>query len=70
MITNTLLIALKRAWFKGDPIRRDLLHKETCWEIATDYEESFDIKDQIDKVKALIQDQKDQVCLGLSKYLV
>lgn len=61
IITNTLLINPTRAWLKGDPIRRDLVRKETCWGIATDYEESLDINDQIDKVKALIQDQKDQV---------
>ncbi|MBY0216252.1 DUF4279 domain-containing protein [Paenibacillus illinoisensis] len=61
IITNTLLINPTRVWLKGDSIRRDLVRKETCWEIATDYEESLDINDQIDKIKALIQDHKDQV---------
>ncbi|MFC9707260.1 DUF4279 domain-containing protein [Paenibacillus sp. NPDC056933] len=61
IITNTLLIPPTRTWLKGDPIQRDLFRKETCWELATEYEESLDINDQIDKVKILIQDRKDQV---------
>ncbi|CAM4274726.1 DUF4279 domain-containing protein [Saccharibacillus endophyticus] len=61
ILTQTLLITPTRTWFKGDPIRRDLVRKETCWELSTDYEESLDINDQINKVKALIQDQKDKV---------
>ncbi|WP_037282842.1 DUF4279 domain-containing protein [Saccharibacillus sacchari] len=61
ILTQTLLITPTRTWFKGDPIRKDLVRKETCWEIATEYEESFDINDQIDKIKGLIQDQKDQI---------
>jgi hypothetical protein len=61
IVTRTLLIAPTRTWLRGDPIRRDLVRKETCWEIATEYEESFDINDQIDKIKGLIQNKKDQI---------
>ncbi|WP_197031728.1 DUF4279 domain-containing protein [Paenibacillus massiliensis] len=61
IITNTLLITPTRTWLKGDPIRRDLFRKETCWELDTEYEESLNINDQIDKVRGLIQDKKDQV---------
>ncbi|ULO08552.1 DUF4279 domain-containing protein [Paenibacillus sp. 19GGS1-52] len=61
IITDTLLITPTRTWLKGDYIRRDLFRKETCWELATEYEESFDINDQIDKLKNLIQNRKDEV---------
>ncbi|MBT2286961.1 DUF4279 domain-containing protein [Paenibacillus polymyxa] len=68
IITNTLLITPTGTWLKGDPVRRDLFRKETCWEIATEYEESLDINDQIDKVIDLIQDQKDQVIRLIRKH--
>ncbi|MEK4512126.1 DUF4279 domain-containing protein [Paenibacillus anaericanus] len=61
IVTNTLLIPPTRTWLKGDRIQRELFSKETCWELATEYEESLDINDQIDKVKNLLQDRKDQV---------
>lgn len=61
IVTSTLLISPTRTWLKGDFIKKELLRKETYWEFATDYEESSDINDQIDKVKNLLQDRKDQI---------
>lgn len=61
IITDTLLITPTGTWLKGDPLQKGLTRKETCWELSTEYEESSDINDQIDKIKDLIQDQKDQV---------
>lgn len=60
-ITETLLITPTRTWVKGDNIRGNLFRKETCWELATDYEESLDINDQIDKIKALIKNKKEEI---------
>lgn len=45
-ITRILKINPTRRWNKGDHIRGNLFRKETCWEINTDYEESYDINDQ------------------------
>lgn len=60
-ITDTLQITPTRTWLKGDNIKGDLFRKETCWELATEYEESLDINNQIKKIKNLIQDRKDEV---------
>ncbi|WP_438348010.1 DUF4279 domain-containing protein [Paenibacillus sp. FA6] len=61
IITDTLLITPTRTWFKGDNIRGNLFRKETCWELATEYEESLDINDQIDEIKELIKNQEDEI---------
>ena len=67
-ITDTLLITPTRIWFKGDIIRGDLIRKETCWELATEYEESLDINDQIDQVKKLIQIQQEEIVKLIRQY--
>lgn len=61
IITNIIQITPTRTWMKGETIREGLLRKDTCWKLATEYEESLDISVQINKIRNLIQDKKDQI---------
>ncbi|NEZ45417.1 DUF4279 domain-containing protein [Paenibacillus alvei] len=61
IITNTMQITPTRSWIKGEVIREGLIRKETCWELATEYEESLDIYEQINKIRNLIKNKRNQI---------
>lgn len=59
-VTERLNLMPTESWMKGDDIAgRDYKRKETCWSISTEYEESFDINDQLSKLITILQDKKD-----------
>lgn len=68
VITSTLKIKPTRQWLKGDHIRNDLFRKESCWEISTEYEESYDINDQLDKIIDRISDKESEIHSLLKTY--
>lgn len=67
-ITRKLLLAPTESWMKGDSIpdrngvissNRNRVRTYSRWEIGTDYEESLDIMDQLEKVLILIDGKED-----------
>lgn len=59
-ITERLNLTPTESWMKGDDIEGKIhKRKETCWSVSTEYEESFDINDQLSKLIAVLQDKKD-----------
>lgn len=57
--TEKLKINPSRCWEKGDDIKgRNFKRINTCWIINTDYEESYDINEQLFKIVGLIKDKK------------
>ncbi|MFC9710137.1 DUF4279 domain-containing protein [Paenibacillus sp. NPDC056933] len=39
----------------GEHMKRDLYRKETCWFLETDYQESFDINQQLNHILNLLE---------------
>ncbi|WP_020616372.1 DUF4279 domain-containing protein [Paenibacillus daejeonensis] len=60
-ITRILGLTPSRYWNKGDHIRGNIHNKETYWEISTDYEESYDINDQMHKIVSQLIGKEDQI---------
>lgn len=63
--TEILGIKPKRTGIKGEIIRQtergNILCKYTFWRIETDYEESYDIKFQINKIMSVLATKKEQL---------
>jgi len=50
-ISNELTILPTRTWKKNDPIEgRNVIRKESHWEISTEYEESYSVMDQLNQI--------------------
>lgn len=60
-ITNVLGINPTQTWIKGDHIRGGHFRKDTCWELSTEYEESYDINEQLQKVINILKDKKLEI---------
>ncbi|KNF08179.1 hypothetical protein CLPU_9c00750 [Gottschalkia purinilytica] len=60
LITDRLKIKPNRYWIKGDTIEgANIRNIDTCWEVCTDYEESYYINDQLTKIISKIKYKKD-----------
>ncbi|KNF08180.1 hypothetical protein CLPU_9c00760 [Gottschalkia purinilytica] len=59
-ITDSLGVTPNITYLKGDIIKRNNRKRiESCWEINTGYEESYDINDQIYKILPLIYNKRE-----------
>lgn len=59
IITDRLNLTPSKHWIKGDEIpRKNIKRKETNWIICTEYEESFDINEQLNKIIHVIAEKK------------
>ncbi|MEK4077940.1 DUF4279 domain-containing protein [Paenibacillus sp. FSL H8-0317] len=56
LITEQIGIEPSGTYIKGEKIDdRDLYRKETCWFLETDYQESFDINQQLNHILNLLE---------------
>ncbi|WP_340398808.1 DUF4279 domain-containing protein [Paenibacillus sp. FSL H8-0079] len=56
LITEQIGIEPSGTYIKGEKIDdRDLYRKETCWFLETDYQESFDINQQLNHILILLE---------------
>ncbi|MGE5579274.1 MAG: DUF4279 domain-containing protein [Bacillota bacterium] len=61
-ITKRLGIQPLAQWEKGEVIKgKDRARSYSCWEIATGYEESWDVNDQLSKVARIVRDKKAEL---------
>ena len=59
-ITEKLSLKPSEHWMKGDKIKnKNIERKETCWTLSTEYEESYDINDQLKKIVDLLKPKKE-----------
>ncbi|RXZ80903.1 DUF4279 domain-containing protein [Paenibacillaceae bacterium] len=61
IITDTLNLFPTDVYHKGELSRTNKLRKETCWSLATPYEASFDINDQLNSIISKIKPQTDHL---------
>lgn len=58
-ITDKLTIKPNYQWINGDRIENKAsIRKYSCWAIHTEYEESYDVNDQLNKVMSMINKRK------------
>ncbi len=56
IITEELKVSPTSTWQVGDTIpNKPLKRKETSWEFSTEYEETFDINEQLKKVSVILE---------------
>lgn len=77
-VTETLGIQPTKSYIKGDEIRHDdnpafrptspLLRKRTAWELGTDYQETYDIADQLEQVLVQLRNKEVKINLLKDKY--
>lgn len=68
-VTEKLLLNPTESYNKGDVIRKEpslLLRRETVWNYGIEYEESYDIMDQVNQVLNVLESRKD-ILIELSK---
>lgn len=57
-ITTKLGLDPTQVWRKGDVTKTPgFTHEETCWMISTDFEESYDVNDQLSQLVELLIDK-------------
>nr|WP_170295525.1 DUF4279 domain-containing protein [Chengkuizengella sediminis] len=65
--TKKLGITPTKTYKKGDRIRDlSITRKVTCWDLSTDYQESFDVNEQLDQIIKQIQ-EKDSIINEIRK---
>ncbi|WP_191556806.1 DUF4279 domain-containing protein [Metabacillus idriensis] len=78
-VTESLGIEPTESYNKGDVIVKSHKHfrKETAWDLGTDYQESYDIKEQMDQIleplknkAAIINQLKEDYKLGCKIFIV
>ena len=60
-ITEKLSISPSHKWRKGDPLKNGGSEESSGWEICTDYEESLDINDQLNKIVSKLSIKQEQL---------
>lgn len=63
-VTDKLKIQPTSSYKKGDIIhnRSNILYrKETCWDYGTDYEESYDVNDQLQKIMQQLENKSSHI---------
>lgn len=61
-ITEKIGLIPTKEYLKGDSTKsRRNTYKETSWSIHTDYEESYDINDQLEKIMLLLNGKLDKL---------
>ncbi|WP_336763650.1 DUF4279 domain-containing protein [Paenibacillus sp. USHLN196] len=62
LITEQIGIEPSGTYIKGEKIDdRDLYRKETCWFLETDYQESFDINQQLNHILNLLEPHNEKL---------
>jgi hypothetical protein len=62
IITDKLLLTPSHYWKNGDKIKnKDKLRTYSCWSIGTDYEESLDINNQLEKIISTLKTKKTEL---------
>ena len=63
IVSNTLHLNPTNSWKKGDPILggNNLFKQEGCWQFSTDYMDSFDIGDQFQIIRQVVNPRKDKL---------
>lgn len=60
LLTNELGVTPTQFWRKGDKIEGKNINKQdSCWIIGTNYEESFDINDQLYGLIAILEKKQE-----------
>ena len=68
-ITKQLNIIPCETYLKGDLVKNGkIVRKETSWSISTDYEDSYDINEQLEKISDLLN-RKTETLLKLKQEL-
>lgn len=61
-ITQRLNINPEKVWRKGEQVgKHNILRKENCWMISTDYQESLDINNQLNLILKLLGSVKEEL---------
>lgn len=59
-VTEKLKIKPSKSWKKGEDIEgRKIKRIDSCWIINTNYEETYDINEQLFKIVRLLEDKKN-----------
>lgn len=70
-ITEKLSIIPNIVYKQGDPIKnRPLKRRCSCWQIETDYEESLDAEEQLEKIISKLYPKKEQLQKLHNTYIV
>ena len=72
-ITSKIGIIPSSKFQKGDKYvrnKKEAIYKYSCWTISTDYEESFDVSLQIDKIISILYPQKNSLVKLKNQYKI
>lgn len=61
LISKTMNLVPTKTYLKGEHIRGEFYRKDTYWELSTEYEESFDINEQLIKIINQLKDKKIEI---------
>lgn len=63
-LTEKLKIKPTKIWRKGDKVenrKKDIKRKFNCWFLGTEYENSYDINNQLKKIVNIIKNKKSEL---------